>query len=173
MFGLAEPDVETEADVGLGFTPPPSAVELGYVALPPYAGLPVLAYSFDGDSGFDLRAAIREAVTLWPGHRAVIPTGIKFVIPDGYEIQVRSRSGMAANNGVFVLNSPGTIDSKYRGEVKVILFNTSEIPFTVVRGQKIAQAVVAPVLCATLFQIEAPPPLHATERGERGFGSTG
>lgn len=131
--------------------------------------LPV--YAHPGDAGFDLVAAISKPVTIYPGHREVIPTGIKVAIPDGYELQIRSRSGMTRNYGVIVANSPGTIDCGYRGEVGVILANIDEFDsFTVQPGMKIAQGVLSPVVQAEFIKVES---LGETERGEGGFGSSG
>lgn len=121
-----------------------------------------------GASGFDLYAS--EGVTLPPHHRALVGTGLSFEMSEGLEIQVRPRSGLAAKNGVTVLNAPGTIDSDYRGEVKVILMNLSEQPFVVVPGDRIAQAVVCYLPKVYLTEEES---LSETERGAGGFGSTG
>ncbi len=136
------------------------------------AGLPLPAYQSVGAAGLDLLAALAPAttVTLAPGARRLIPTGIALLMPPGYEGQVRPRSGLAAKFGVTVLNSPGTIDSDYRGEVSVILINHGEEPFAISRGDRIAQLVFAPVIQAKLFATEQ---LEETERGANGFGSTG
>ena len=132
------------------------------------AGLP--AYQTAGAAGADVCALLAEPVTIPPLGRALIPTGLCFAIPRGYEIQVRPRSGLAAKNGVTVLNAPGTIDSDYRGEVKVILVNLGAEPFIVHNGDRIAQLVVAPVTTGAFTAVEC---LDATERGAGGFGSTG
>ena len=132
------------------------------------AGLPLPAYATAGAAGMDVVAA--EALTLMPGARAAVPTGFAIAIPDGYEVQVRPRSGLALKYGITCLNTPGTIDSDYRGEVKVILANLGSEPFAVARGDRIAQLVAAPVLHAT---IEEAPHLDETHRGAGGFGSTG
>lgn len=123
-------------------------------------------------AGVDLPAAVPAdaPVTLAPGERALIPTGLALALPSGTEGQVRPRSGLAARHGITVLNAPGTIDADYRGEVKVILINLSDTPFTITRGERIAQLVVAPVLAIGFEEADA---LSATERGEGGFGSTG
>ncbi len=121
-------------------------------------------------AGMDVRADLAEAVTLAPMGRALIPTGLFVELPEGYEMQVRPRSGLAAKHGVTVLNSPGTIDADYRGEVKVILANLSDTPFVVEPGERIAQLVVARHERVEWQQSEA---LSSTERGEGGFGSTG
>ncbi|MBQ6782220.1 MAG: dUTP diphosphatase [Treponema sp.] len=127
-------------------------------------------YKTVGAAGCDVCAFLKEPVTLKAGERAMIPTGLAFAIPQGYEVQVRPRSGLAAKNGVTVLNTPGTIDSDYRGEVKVILINLGKDDFTVNNGDRIAQLVVAPV---TLGAFQPVASLDQTERGAGGFGSTG
>lgn len=134
------------------------------------ADLPLPAYATEGAAGFDLAAAVAAPVTLAPGARALVPTGFAMALPPGFEAQVRPRSGLAAKHGVTVLNSPGTIDSDYRGEVAVILVNLGEAAFVVERGMRIAQAVVAPVTHARLVEADA---LTETARGAGGFGSTG
>ncbi|WP_119417784.1 dUTP diphosphatase [Desertibaculum subflavum] len=134
------------------------------------ADLPLPAYATEGAAGFDLAAAVATPVTLAPGARALVPTGFAMALPPGFEAQVRPRSGLAAKHGVTVLNSPGTIDSDYRGEVAVILVNLGEAAFVVERGMRIAQAVVAPVTHARLVEADA---LTETARGAGGFGSTG
>ena len=121
-------------------------------------------------AGLDLSACVDAPVTLMPGKRALIPCGFAMAIPDGYEAQVRPRSGLAAKHGVTVLNSPGTIDADYRGEVKCILINHGEEPFVIETGMRIAQMVVAPV---TMSAIEVVTSVTATARGAGGFGSTG
>lgn len=136
--------------------------------LPHAADLPVPAYATEGAAGMDLFAA--ETVTLPPGGRALVPTGIAVAIPEGFEMQVRPRSGLALKHGVTVLNAPGTVDSDYRGEVGVILLNTGEAPFVVARGERIAQAVFAPVARAAWEEVVV---LPETRRGTGGFGSTG
>ena len=132
--------------------------------------LPLPAYQTSGSAGMDLRAAVPEPVVLRPLERALIPTGLAMAIPPGYEAQVRPRSGLALRHGVTLLNAPGTIDSDYRGEVGVILVNLSAEPFTVSRGERIAQLVVARV---AQMAVELVPSLDETERGEGGFGHTG
>lgn len=131
-------------------------------------GLPLPAYATAGAAGMDVVAA--EDLTLAPGARHAVATGFAIAIPDGYEVQVRPRSGLALNHGVTCLNTPGTIDSDYRGEVKVILANLGNEPFEVKRGQRIAQLVAAPVLHAVLGEVAT---LDETVRGAGGFGSTG
>jgi dUTP pyrophosphatase len=127
-------------------------------------------YQTDFAAGMDLRASIPIPVTILPGERASIPVGISVFIPDGYEGQVRSRSGLAIKHGVVVLNSPGTIDADFRGEIRVILVNHGKIPFTVNDLDRIAQFVIAPVARAEWRLLHS---LDATKRGENGFGSTG
>lgn len=134
------------------------------------ADLPLPAYETDGAAGLDLRAAITTPMILAPGGRALVPTGLVFELPGGHEGQVRPRSGLAAKHGVTVLNTPGTIDSDYRGEVKVILINLGAEPFAIEPGSRIAQLVVAPVTRAILVEADA---LSDSARGEGGFGSTG
>jgi dUTP diphosphatase len=129
-------------------------------------------YASAGAAGADVRAYLEEgSLTIPPGSSAVVPTGLFFEIPDGYEIQVRPRSGLAAKYGVTVLNSPGTIDSDYRGELKVILINHGSFPFCIEDGMRIAQIVVAPVVQADFFEVNEE--LTATARGVNGFGHTG
>ena len=136
--------------------------------LPHGEGLPLPAYQTAGAAGLDLVAA--TGLTLPPGGRASVPTGLSFAIPEGYEGQVRPRSGLAMKHGVTVLNAPGTIDSDYRGELCVLLINHGDTPFVVERGARIAQLVLAPVVQARLVRVEA---LDDTARGAGGFGSTG
>lgn len=127
-------------------------------------------YASKGAAGADIKAQLDEPIEILPGNRALIPTGIFLEIPDGYEVQVRPRSGLALRNGITVLNTPGTIDSDYRGEVKVILINHGREPFVVTDGMRIAQLVVAAVLQAN-FSLQQE--LSATTRGSGGFGHTG
>lgn len=135
-------------------------------------GLPLPAYQSEGAAGFDLAAAVPASapITIGPGERALVPTGLVFELDEGHEVQVRPRSGLAAKFGVTVLNSPGTIDADYRGEVAVILINLGAAPFVVVRGDRIAQAVVAATLRAHLTEAVK---VGKTARGSGGFGSTG
>ena len=132
--------------------------------------LPLPAYQSDGAAGADLVAAVTDELVLAPGARALVPTGIALALPEGYEAQVRPRSGLAAKHGVTVLNAPGTVDADYRGEVGVILINLGEAPFTIRRGERIAQLVIAPVTQATWHVQDT---LDETARGADGFGSTG
>ena len=132
--------------------------------------LPLPAYQSVLAAGLDLLAAVDGKITLAPGARALVPTGLAMALPAGFEAQVRPRSGLAAKHGVTVLSTPGTIDADYRGEVKVILINLGDAPFEISRGDRIAQMVIAPVLQADIVEVEV---LSETERGSGGFGSTG
>lgn len=139
----------------------------------PHAGdLPLPAYETGGSAGMDLRAAVAgdQPLTLAPGARALIPTGLKIALEPGFEAQVRPRSGLALKHGLTCLNSPGTIDSDYRGEVGVVLINHGQEPFVIRRGERIAQMVIAPYAQAVMREVEA---LDETARGAGGFGSTG
>ena len=144
------------------------AIAIRVLRLPHGDGLPLPAYASAGAAGMDVVAA--EDVILAPGTRHAVATGFAIAIPDGYEVQVRPRSGLALKHGITCLNTPGTIDSDYRGEVKVILANLGGEPFAVRRGERIAQLVPAPVLRATLEEATT---LDDTVRGAGGFGSTG
>jgi dUTP pyrophosphatase len=147
---------------------PSEPIRVALKRLPHGDGLPLPAYATAGAAGMDVVAA--EDVTLAPGARHAVATGFAIAIPTGYEVQVRPRSGLALKHGITCLNTPGTIDSDYRGEVKVILANLGNEPFAVIRGERIAQLVPAPVLIATLDEVES---LDDTARGSGGFGSTG
>jgi dUTP pyrophosphatase len=140
--------------------------------LPHGQGLPLPAYETRHAAGMDLRAAVPEdaPLTLESGKWALVPTGLAIALPEGCEAQVRPRSGLAAKHGITCLNSPGTIDADYRGEVKVILINHGPEPFVIHRGERIAQMIVAPVVQAAMEEVEA---LDDTARGAGGFGSTG
>jgi dUTP pyrophosphatase len=138
--------------------------------LPHGTGLDLPAYVTAGAAGMDLLAAVSAPVTIHPGQRALIPTGLVIALPPGYELQVRPRSGLALRHGIVLPNSPGTIDEDYRGEVQVIVMNAGEAPFTVERGMRIAQAVLAPVVRARWEETDR---LDATSRAAGGFGSTG
>ena len=140
------------------------------VRLPHAADLPLPSYATAGAAGMDLLAAVTAPLTVAPGARALVPTGLRLAIPAGYELQVRPRSGLALKNGITVLNSPGTIDEDYRGELGVIILNAGQEPFTVERGMRIAQAVLAPVTRAAWAEVAE---LPETARGGGGFGSTG
>lgn len=149
-----------------------SKLSVSFVQMPHAAGLPAPAYATADAAGMDLSAAVEEGApfVLVPGQRAAIPTGLQLAIPQGFEGQVRSRSGLALKHAVTVLNAPGTIDADYRGEVKVILVNLGAEPFEITRGMRIAQLVFAPVVRATMQPAVS---LDETVRGEGGFGSTG
>ena len=138
--------------------------------LPHAEGLPLPSYATAGAAGMDLLAAVSDPVTIAPGQRALIPTGLTMALPPGHELQVRPRSGLALRHGIVLPNSPGTIYEDYRGELGVIVLNTGDAPFVVERGMRIAQAVLAPVLRAVWQEVEA---LDATDRDAGGFGSTG
>jgi dUTP pyrophosphatase len=138
--------------------------------LPHGAGLPLPGYATAGAAGMDLMAANTEPVTLPPGGRTLIPTGLRMAIPAGHELQIRPRSGLALRNGVTLANTPGTIDEDYRGELQVIVINLSDAPFVIERGARIAQAVLAPVTRGSWRVVTS---LDETERGAGGFGSTG
>jgi dUTP pyrophosphatase len=140
------------------------------VALTMAEGASLPSYGTVEAAGADVRALVVEEVVIHPGKRALIPTGLRAAIPAGYEIQVRPRSGLAYKNGITVLNTPGTIDSDYRGEIGVILMNHGSEPFTVTNGMRIAQLVLAPVIRADFFTVQS---LDDTERGNGGFGHTG
>jgi dUTP pyrophosphatase len=149
-----------------------SAIKIEVLQLPHGAGLPLPAYQTAHAAGLDLLAAVHEnvPVVLEPGKYAMVPTGLSIALPEGFEAQVRPRSGLAAKHGVTVLNAPGTIDADYRGEVAVLLINHGSIPFTIRRGERIAQMIIAPVSQAAFVSVAALPP---SERGAGGFGSTG
>ena len=147
-----------------------TALDVPVMRLPHGADLPLPAYATEGSAGMDLLAAVEAPLELAPGARALVPSGIAIALPEGYEAQVRPRSGLAARHGVTLLNAPGTIDSDYRGELQAILVNLGEAPFTVRRGDRIAQLVVAPTTRAAWRPVES---LEASERGAGGFGSTG
>jgi dUTP pyrophosphatase len=143
---------------------------LQIMRLPHGEGLALPAYETKGAAGMDLRAAVTEPLILQPSARAAVPTGLAFAIQHGFEGQIRPRSGLALKNGVTCLNTPGTVDADYRGEIKVILINLGQEPFTISRGDRIAQLVIAPVTQAELIEVEV---LDETSRGAGGFGSTG
>lgn len=140
--------------------------------LPHSEGLPLPAYETEQAAGMDLRAAVPEdePITLAPGQRAAIPTGLAMALPPGFEAQVRPRSGLAFKFGLSMVNAPGTIDADYRGEMKVLLINHGQEPFVVRRGERIAQLVIAPVIQAGWQEVSS---LDETERGAGGFGHTG
>jgi dUTP pyrophosphatase len=145
-------------------------MNLSIQRLPHGRDLPLTSYATEGSAGLDLLAAIDSDIELKPGQRAAIPCGIAVAFSDKYEGQVRARSGLALHHGITLLNAPGTIDSDYRGEIKAILVNLGDAPFTVTRGMKVAQLVLARVKRAIIVGVEE---LPETRRGEGGFGSTG
>ena len=145
-------------------------MKVGIKKLPHGQDLPLPHYATAGSAGLDLLAAVEADMTLAPGARAAVPTGLAIELPLGVEAQVRPRSGLALNHGITCLNTPGTIDSDYRGEVKVILVNLGDAPFKIARGAKIAQMVIARHEQAELVEVDS---LSDTVRGAGGFGSTG
>ena len=147
-----------------------SAVKVDVVQLPHAADLPLPEYATVQSAAVDLLAAVTEDVVLAPGARTLIPTGLAIALPDGYEAQVRPRSGLALKNGITLLNTPGTIDADYRGEIGIILTNLGQEDFTVERGMRIAQMLIAPVTRLTWNAVSS---LDKSERGLGGFGSTG
>ena len=147
-------------------------IEVGVMRLPHGKDLPLPSYQSASAAGLDLVAAVPPAapVTITPGARALVPTGIAIALTDGYEAQVRPRSGLAARHGLTVLNTPGTIDADYRGEIQVLLINLGEEPVTITRGMRIAQMVIAPIVRVRMLEVAS---LDKTTRGRGGFGSTG
>jgi deoxyuridine 5'-triphosphate nucleotidohydrolase len=146
------------------------AISVALRRLPHAADLPLPEYATPGSAGMDVLAAVTEELVLQPRERRLIPTGLTVAIPEGYEIQVRPRSGLALKHGLTLLNTPGTIDADYRGEIGIILMNLSEEAFTVTRGMRIAQLVLAPVTSLVWQEVQQ---LPESTRGEGGFGSTG
>ena len=147
-----------------------NSIKVSVTRLPHNKDLPLPAYGTAQSAGLDLAAAVDATVLLAPGSRSLIPTGLAISLPAGYEAQVRPRSGLAAKNGITVLNTPGTIDADYRGEVKVILINLGAEDFLIERGMRIAQMVIASVTQVQLTEVDT---LLQTDRGTDGFGSTG
>ena len=147
-----------------------AAAVIEVVRLPHAADLPLPSYATAGAAGMDLLAAVSEPIVIAPGARALVPTGLRLALPPGHELQVRPRSGLALRHGVVLPNSPGTIDEDFRGELQVIVLNAGAEPFTVERGMRIAQAVLAPVTRAGWREVDA---LPDSARGAGGFGSTG
>ena len=147
-----------------------NTVEVKVIRLPHGADLPLPEYHSTQAAGLDLLAAVPVDLIIQPGQRALVPTGIAIALPPGSEAQVRPRSGLAARHGITVLNTPGTVDADYRGEIQVILINLGEAPYVVQRGARIAQLVIAPVLRANLSESQE---LAGSKRGGGGFGSTG
>jgi len=138
--------------------------------LPHGSDLPLPSYESEAAAGMDVRAAVKEQLTLQPGERMLVPAGFQMAIPKGYEAQIRPRSGLAFKYGITMLNTPGTIDSDYRGEVKVLAINHGDEKFTISHGDRIAQMVIAPVCQAEIHVVQS---LDETERNDGGFGSTG
>ena len=145
-------------------------IELSVRRLPHAQGLPLPAYKSAHAAGMDLPAAISEDMKLAPGERRLVPTGFAIAVPNGYEAQIRPRSGLSTKHGITLVNAPGTIDADYRGEIMVALVNLGEAAFTLTRGTRIAQMVVAPVMRCAFNEVDE---LPHTERGADGFGSTG
>lgn len=145
-------------------------VNVPVVILPHASDLALPAYATEQSAGMDLLAAIETPITLAPLERKLIPTGLSIALPDGYEAQVRPRSGLALKSGISIVNAPGTVDADYRGEIGVILINLSDQPFTIERGMRIAQMVIAPYTRIRWNQVQA---LPESDRGAGGFGSTG
>ena len=162
-LGVDMKEIESEFD---NYTP---KLELGYVKLHEDAVEP--SYNYESDSGFDLYST--EEIVVPPFGRVLVPTGISLDISDGFEIQVRSKSGLAINQGLMCLNSPGTIDNGYSSEIKVIIFNTNQTPFTISKGMKVAQAVLCPVVNGKWVDLVQKEKINDKERAENGFGSTG
>jgi len=147
-----------------------TSVEIRVQRLPHGKDLPLPSYQSEHAAGFDLLAAVPDAVPLAPGDRMLVPTGIAIALPPGYEAQVRPRSGLAARHGLTILNAPGTIDADYRGEIQVLLVNLGRESVTIARGMRVAQLVIAPVVRAHILDVAS---LDKTPRGSGGFGSTG
>jgi dUTP pyrophosphatase len=145
-------------------------VEILVTRLPHAEGLPLPSYATEGAAGMDLLAAVTAPLVILPGGRALVPTGLRIALPPGHEMQVRPRSGLALKHGITMPNTPGTVDEDYRGELQVIILNAGTEPFTIERGMRIAQAVIAPVVRATWRETET---LPNSQRGAGGFGSTG
>ncbi|MBI3316724.1 MAG: dUTP diphosphatase [Candidatus Omnitrophica bacterium] len=145
-------------------------IELHIQTLPDFEGLTLPEYQTHGSSGLDLLAACQSPLTLAPGQRTLVPTGISIALPQGFEAQIRPRSGLALRHGITLLNTPGTIDSDYRGEIKVIIINLGEAPFEITRGMRIAQMVISETVKARITLVDN---LKPTLRGAGGFGHTG
>lgn len=145
-------------------------MKIQFKKLPHAEDLPLPSYESEFAAGMDIRAALEKPITLQPGERQLIPSGLKMAMPQGYEAQMRPRSGLAYRNGITMLNTPGTIDADYRGELKMLTINLGDEKFTINHGDRIAQMVIAPVIQAEVDEVEI---LSETERGDGGFGSTG
>jgi len=163
QLGVDVKELEKEFD---DYTP---QLSLGYTKVHPEAVEP--KYNYESDSGFDLHST--EEIIVPPFGRVLVPTGISLDIQDGFEVQVRSKSGLALKQGLMCLNSPGTVDNGYTGEVKAIIFNTNNEPFTITKGMKVAQAVLCPVVNGKWVNLVQKETINEKERGENGFGSTG
>jgi dUTP pyrophosphatase len=163
MFGMSLEEMNRETEISF------KSKNLGVELIHSDAVFP--SYAYPSDSGFDLYSV--SEIRIQPFGRALVPTGIKLSIPEGYEVQVRPKSGLAINQGLTVLNTPGTVDSGYNGEIKVIVFNTNNEPVTVAKGMKIAQAVLCPVMCGTFVNFTSIEEGKEKDRGDNGFGSTG
>ncbi len=148
----------------------PHSISIDVAVEPHAADLPLPQYETDLAAGMDLRGALEKPITLLPGERKLVPTGLRIALPPGYEAQVRPRSGLALRHGVTLVNTPGTIDADYRGEIKVLLINHGDEPFTLQRGERVAQLVIAPVAHAKWRAVDR---LSDTQRGAGGFGHTG
>lgn len=145
-------------------------ISVQFKKLPHASDLPLPAYETSQAAGMDIRAALKSPINLQPGERTLIPTGLQMALPYGYEAQIRPRSGLAIKNGITMLNSPGTVDADYRGEVKVIAINHGQEVVTFEHGDRIAQMVIAPVVQLNIVEVDQ---LDETKRGDGGFGSTG
>ncbi len=148
----------------------PNPVTVQITQEPGCEDIPLPAYETEHAAGMDLRAAVQESISLEPGARALVPTGIRVALPEGYEAQVRPRSGLAIRHGISMVNAPGTVDADFRGELRVILINHGEEPFTIRRGDRIAQMIVAPI---TRIAWQPVQDLPESTRGSGGFGHTG
>ena len=160
----------SEENATRGAAPGRASVAVAIARRPGTGDLPLPSRATAGSSGYDLHAAVEGDVVIDPGGRALIPTGFSIAVPDGFEAQIRPRSGLALRHGIVLPNAPGTIDSDYRGELKVILLNAGSEAISVRRGDRIAQLVIAPVVAADWREVED---LEATDRGAGGFGHTG
>jgi dUTP pyrophosphatase len=165
LESLLEMSFGMEKDIDKGL----KTISLGVQKMHPNSVFP--KYNYESDSGFDLHSV--EDIVLPPFGRALVPTGIKLNIPLEYEVQIRPKSGLALNQGLTVLNTPGTVDSGYNGEIKVIIFNTNNISIQVTKGMKVAQAVLCPVVCGKYVSLEDVNEIGEKDRGDNGFGSTG
>lgn len=150
--------------------PVTAPVEVSITQDPSCRDIPLPAYETEHAAGMDVRAAVSEPLTLGPGERGLVPTGLRIALPEGYEAQIRPRSGLAIKHGVTLPNSPGTIDADYRGEIQIIVANLGSGPFTIARGDRIAQMIIAPVTRSVWRVTDS---LDETSRGEGGFGHTG